>query len=91
MAGLRSEVKRTLTTTEVKFATVEIIEGEAKISESGNEVLSGDVSADKALKLLQKSHGVNVTILSATPKTESYAISVLDFIKYGHVVEEDKE
>jgi hypothetical protein len=80
-----------VTTTTLKLAKMEMVEGTPTAVSLPNEVLLGNVSLEKAQSFATKKHGAGVTVFEVTADTKTYEMSVEDFIKYASLKEEQIE
>ena len=48
-------------------------------------ILIGNVSQEKAQKIVAKEHGSNVTVFGVEPSTETYVMDVEEFIKHARL------
>ena len=87
MAG-RKMMQREVTSTTVKLAKIDVVEGTPKMVTLPNEELIGNVSIDHAQRTLNKKFGQPVTILEVTTDTKVYEMAVEDFIKHASLKEE---
>jgi len=88
---VRQTLHRTISKTTIVFATVELVDGEPKVSNKEEREVLGRVSADKALHLLQKEGLTNVTVLEVKPVNEKYRMSIEEFMKHAELVTDDSE
>jgi hypothetical protein len=79
-------MQREVTSTVVKFASVLVEDGKA-IAIEGEQILVGNVEADKAQKILTKELGAGVTVLSVEADTQVYEMPVDEFIKLATIKE----
>jgi hypothetical protein len=84
----RKMMQREVTTTFVKVAMIEVVDGEPKMVTLPEEELVGNVSMEQAQRILNKKHGQAVTILEVFADTKKYQMPLDEFIKYAEVVEE---
>lgn len=85
MAG-RKMMQREVTSTLVRVAKIDVIDGEPKMVNLPDEILLGNVSMEHAQRLLNKKHGQPVTILELSPDTQKYQMPVEEFIKLAELV-----
>ena len=83
-------IQREITFTNVKFASIQIIDGVA-VAQNQEAILTGNVDAEKATKLLSKEHGLGVTVLSVEANTKRFQMPVSTFIELGEEVKEKVE
>lgn len=70
-----------VTTTTVKVAKMEMVDGLPQAVTLPDEVLLGNVSVEKAQKLVSKIYETPVTVFEVNAETQVYEMSVEDFIK----------
>lgn len=74
-------IKRKITHTTVSIATVEMIDGEIFTNQLEDLVLNGNVSIEKAQKIVDKEIGNKAMVLEVNTETNVYEMSVENFIK----------
>lgn len=79
-------LQREVTSTKVEYATLEIVNGSPVAVKSERELI-GNVSEEKALKLLTKELGSGVTILSVEVDTQKYEMPIKEFIQLATKIE----
>ena len=84
----RKMMQREVTTTFVKVAMIEIVDGEPKLVELPEEELVGNVSLEFAQRKLNKKYGQPVTIIELFADTKVYEMPLEDFIKHATIKEE---
>jgi hypothetical protein len=84
----RKMMQREVTTTFVKVAMIEVVEGEPKMVTLPEEELVGNISMEQAQKTLNKKFGQPVTILELFADTKVYEMPVDEFIQHATVKEE---
>jgi hypothetical protein len=84
----RKMMQREVTTTFVKVAMIEVVDGEPKMVTLPEEELVGNVSMEHAQRILNKKFGQPVTILEVFADTKVYEMPLEDFIKHAKVKEE---
>jgi hypothetical protein len=84
----RKMMQREVTTTFVKVAMIEVVEGEPKMVTLPEEELVGNVSMEQAQKTLNKKFGQPVTILELFADTKMYEMPVDEFIQHATIKEE---
>jgi hypothetical protein len=88
---MRKVMTKEITTTTVKLAKMEMLEGRPSAIAMEDEVILGNVSLEKAQILATKKHGAGVTVFEATANTNVYELAVEDFIKHASLKEEQIE
>jgi hypothetical protein len=83
-------LQREVTTTKVVFAQLETYEGKAIVVEKESELI-GNVSEEKAVKILSREFGSGVTILRLEANTQKYEMPVEEFIQLATKVKEKVE
>lgn len=78
-------MQREVTSTIVKVAKMEVVEGEPTVSKLADETLVGNVDLEKAQRVMTRKLGSGVTVLSVEPQTEVYELSVEDFLAIAKV------
>jgi hypothetical protein len=84
----RKMMQREVTTTFVKVAMIEVVDGEPKMKELPEEELVGNVSMEFAQRKLNKKYGQPVTIIELFADTKVYEMPLEDFIQHAKVKEE---
>jgi hypothetical protein len=84
----RKMMQREVTTTFVKVAMIEVVDGEPKMKTLPEEELVGNVSMEVAQRQLNKKYGQPVTILEVFADTKVYEMALEDFIQHASVKEE---
>lgn len=74
-----------VTKTIVKVAKITTVDGLPKAETLADEILLGNVSSEKAQKLVQKKHSEPVTVLGVEADTTIYEMDVEEFIKLAKV------
>lgn len=91
---MRKFMTKEVTKTTVKIAKMEVVDGLPKATTLEDEILLGNVSLEKAQKVVTKKHGVGVTVFEVIPSTDIYQLPVEDFLKIATIKvdsEEDNE
>ena len=70
----------TKTTTTVKIGKIEMVNGTPNVVMLPDEKINGNITLEKAQKLMNKKHGV-VTVFEVIPETQVYEMDVMEFIK----------
>lgn len=87
----RKMMQREVTTTFVKVAKIDVVNGEPKTVILPEVELVGNVSMEQVQRTLNKQYGQPVTILELIPDTKVYEMALEDFIRYAEVKEEQLE
>lgn len=77
-----------VTSTIVKVAKIDMVEGQPKAVELEPIILLGNRDLEFAQKAVQKSHGAGVTVLSVEADTKVYELEVSEFIKIARLKED---
>lgn len=88
---MRKDIIREVTSTVVSLAKVKKVDGQVVTENLEDEIMTGSISIERAQKEMLAKHGAGTMVLNVEPKTEHYKMSVLDFMKYGTLVEKDSE
>lgn len=88
---MRKVMTKEVTTTKVKLAKMQMVEGTPSAISMEDEILLGNISIEKAQTLATKKHGAGVTVFEVVADTKVYEMSVEDFIKLANVKEEQME
>jgi hypothetical protein len=88
---MRKMMSKEVTSTIVKMAKMEMVEGLPQAVTLPNEVMLGNVSVERAQKEVTKKHGAGVTVFEVLPETTVYEMPVEDFIKLATVKVEETE
>lgn len=86
MAG-RKMMSKEVTSTTIKVAKIEVVNGTPKAVNLPDEVIIGNVSIDHAQRILNKKFGEPVTILELFAETKIYEMAVEDFIRVAQIKE----
>jgi hypothetical protein len=81
----RKMMQREVTTTFVKVAMIEVVDGEPKMVTLPDEELVGNVSMEHAQRKLNKKYGQPVTILELQPDTKVYEMPLEEFIQQATI------
>lgn len=96
LVKMNKMIKRTITSTNVKFKVITDVDGELT-GEEKTALFDGEVSLEKATQLIKKEFkddllGKTFLVTEVLPTTKMYELSQGDFIKYGtEVIETPKE
>lgn len=86
---MRKTMTREITSTNVKLASIELVEGKAELIELPSEKILGNVDLEKAQKLANKKFDRKVTVLAVEPETTVYEMDVELFMELASVKEEE--
>jgi hypothetical protein len=86
---MRKMMTKEVTSTTVKIAKMEMVDGLPQAITLPNEVMLGNVSVERAQKEVTKKHGAGVTVFEVLPETTVYEMAVEDFIKLAVVKVEE--
>lgn len=81
----RKMMSREITTTTIKLAKMEVIDGQPQAVSLEDEILVGNIMLEKAQKEMKKKHGEGVTVFTRIPNTQIYEMTVEDFLKFASV------
>ena len=87
----RTMLTKEVTTTTVTVAKMEMVEGKPQAISLPEEILLGNVSLEKAQKVLNKKYGQAVTVFGVSANTEKYEMPVVEFIKVATIKVETQE
>ena len=76
----RKMMTKEVTTTTVKIGKIEMVNGTPNVVMLPEEKINGNITLEKAQKLMSKKHGV-VTVFEVVPETQVYEMDVMEFIK----------
>jgi hypothetical protein len=88
---MRKMMTKEVTSTTIKLAKMEMVEGLPQAVTLPDEVVIGNVSVEQAQRLVTKKHGVGATVFEVIPQTEVYEMSVEEFIKVASLKVEEQE
>jgi hypothetical protein len=89
---MRKMMTKEVTSTIVKVAKIDMVEGQAVAVELEPITLLGNVDSEKAQKIVSKKHGAGVTVLAVEADTKIYELEVTEFLKIARLkVEEESE
>ena len=80
----RKMMTKEVTTTTVKIGKIEMVNGTPNVVMLPDEKINGNITLEKAQKLMNKKHGV-VTVFEVIPETQVYEMDVMEFIKVATV------
>jgi hypothetical protein len=78
---MRKYLIKEVTSTTVKLAKMEIVEGLPQAIAMDDLVILGNVDQEKAQKIASKEFGQGVTVFGLEANTKTYEMSVEEFIK----------
>lgn len=91
---MRTKITRTIATSEIHAHMLEMVENVPTVKELEPITVCGQVTNEKALKILQKQYGKNsaITISRIIEDCDTYEISIDEFLKHAiKVKDEDVE
>jgi hypothetical protein len=88
---MRKMMTKEVTKTIVKLGKLEMVEGSPQAVMLPDEVILGNVSVEKAQRILNKKFETPVTIFGVSADTEVYEMAVEDFIKVATIKTEEVE
>ena len=86
----RKTMTREITTTTIRAAKMEVIDGAPQAISIPDETVLGSMTLEKAQKHVTKNHGEGITVFDVQKDTKKYAMAVEDFIKYAEIVEDEE-
>jgi hypothetical protein len=84
---MRKLMTKEVTSTIVKVAKIDMVDGSAQVVELPSIILLGNVDSEKAQKIVAKQLGVGVSVLSVEADTKVYELEVTEFIKIARLRE----
>lgn len=84
----RKMMTKEVTKTVVKVGKLEMVDGQPHATQLPDETIIGNVSMEKAQKLMNKKYNEHVTVFSVEPDTTVYEMEVEEFIKLASVKEQ---
>jgi hypothetical protein len=88
---MRKNMTKEVTKTVAKVAKTVVGEnGLPEVQQLEDEILLGNVSQEKAQKLIQKRHDETVTVYKVEANTEIYTMPVEEFIKFATLKTDDE-
>lgn len=84
---MRKMMQREVTHTTIKSGVLELVNGEAKAVSLPDEVVIGNITMEKAQKIMNKKQGIPVTIFEVLPETDVYEMPIEEFIKVAAIKE----
>lgn len=88
---MRKIMKKEVTTTTVTIAKMEMIGGQPQAITLPDEIILGNVTLEKAQKIVNKKYGQPITVFKVSANTQMYEMPVEDFIKVATVVVVEEE
>lgn len=85
---MRKMMTKEVTSTIVKVAKIDLVEGQAIAVELEPITLLGNVDSEKAQKIVSKAKGAGVTVLSVEADTKVYELEVTEFLKIARLKED---
>lgn len=83
---MRKYMTKEVTSTTVKIAKMEVVDGKPTATTLEDEILLGNVTLEKAQKAVTKKHGAGVTVFGVEPATKIYKLAVEEFLKIAEEV-----
>lgn len=80
-----------ITSTTVKVAKIEMVNGLPTAVSLPDEILLGNVSLEKAQKAIDKKYTNKVSVMEVHPNTQVYEMPVEDFIKHATLKTDNQE
>ena len=84
-------IKRSVTSTRIKSAKIDYVDGKPQSVDLPDEVVIGNVKKEKAQKLIAEKHGDRAVLMELKTDTHEYEMPVKDFIEVASVVEPQEE
>ena len=88
---MRRTIVRTITATTIQSVKLSFINGKAELIDNEVMTLNGKIDEATALKIVRKTYGDNAQLKNVEETTNTYEISVDDFIKHATIIEAEKE
>ena len=85
---MRKMMTKEVTSTTVQLAKIQHENGQVQAVSLPPEVLLGNVSEEKAQKLMAKKHGHGVSVVGVEPQTNTYELEVEKFIEIARLKED---
>lgn len=82
---MRKYMTKEVTTTIVKVAKMEMVDGIPQAITLPNEVILGNVTLEKAQKIVNKKYGYPVSVMEVQANTQIYEMLVEEFIQIARV------
>jgi hypothetical protein len=88
---MRKMMTKQITKTDVKIARMLVEDGTPKAIELPNKVILGNVSLEKAQRIIDKEYrGLNVIVLEVNPNTFNYELEVEKFMEIATIKGEEE-
>lgn len=88
---VRRTLTREITTTTIKAAKMEVVDGVPQAIPLADETVLGSLNLEKAQKHIEKIHGKGVTVFDTVRESKRYQMPIEEFISLATVVEDDDE
>lgn len=88
---MRRMMTKEVTSTIVKVAKIDMVDGVPQAVELEPITLLGNVDSERAQKIVSKQHGAGVTVLSVEADTKVYELEVTEFLKIARLKEDKKD
>jgi hypothetical protein len=88
---MRKMMTKEVTTTTVKVAKMEMENGLPVAVNLPDEILLGNVTLDKAQRILNKKFGQPVTVFEVSANTNTYEMPVEEFVKVATLKVDDQQ
>lgn len=88
---MRKLMTKEVTTTTVTLAKMEMVEGKPVAVELPSEIIIGNVTLEKAQKIVNKKYGQSVTVFTVVADTQTYEMEVEQFIQLASIKVEQTE
>jgi hypothetical protein len=87
----RKMMTKEITSTTVKLAKMEMVDGKPQAVTLPDEILLGNVSLESAQKQISKKHGAGVTVFEVVADTQVYEMEVAEFIKAASLKQDEPQ
>lgn len=87
---MRRMMTKEVTSTIVKVAKIDMVEGLPTAVELEPIILLGNIDSEKAQKIVSKQHGAGVTVLAVEADTKVYELEVTEFLKIARLKVEEE-
>lgn len=87
---MKQTISRTITTTDLKYSTFNVVDGEVEVSPKQEVSLFGKKTLEQSKKELTKmfAEGVDFTIVDIEYSVNTYEMDLNEFINYATIKEE---
>ncbi|UTC25169.1 transcriptional regulator [Cytobacillus phage Bfsp1] len=85
---MRKMMTKEVTSTTVKLAKIKHENGQVQAVSLPEEILLGNVTEEKAQKVMAKKHGHGVSVVGVEPQTNVYELEVEKFIEIARLKED---